>query len=163
MDSFLLMALAGWVLYWMTVYVVQTGGLALPSTLRNPAIGWGVLAVPIAIGLLRRLTMWVQESRSYQRGDHVVYKMPKTSTHPAPRAEDVYPFPHGEEYSYFVRKPWTVVSVSHDNRVVEVLTPGGKRRIVRADDRLLHKAHLLEELKLRLRWHKSFPEVATAA
>lgn len=43
---------------------------------------------------------------------------------------------------------------------VEVVTSGGKRRVVRTDDPRLHKAGQIESLILRLRAGKHFPAVS---
>ena len=153
MDSILILALMAWVGYWMFAYVFRMGGIDLPE----PAFAfrWAWIALPLAaIALLARHARFHRRG-AYRVGDHVVYRMQKFSPHPGRRAEAVYACPHGDGYSYFVRKAWTVVDAFEDT--VQVVTPGGKYHSLRADDPLLHRAGLIESLALRLRWNKSFP------
>ena len=95
-------------------------------------------------------------SRGYRTGDHVVYLMPKCRTQPGVRAENVRASKRGENYAYFVRKPWTVAR-KVDSDHVEVVTRGGKRHVLKTDDPLLHHAGIWESLVMRFRWHKNFP------
>ena len=44
-------------------------------------------------------------------GNFVVYEKAKTSTHPSPRAENVFPSRHGDTYSYVIKKFWKVLRV----------------------------------------------------
>ena len=160
MDAILLLALMAWAGYWMCVYVVRVGGIEVPAQI--PAIPWTWVAVAFVAFLAVRYRHLFRLNRAdgYQPGDRVIYRVQKFSPHPGPRAEGVYPCMHGEDYSYFVRKPWTVVQVTGNE--IEVVTPGGKLHTLRADDPLLHRAGLLETAVLRLRWHKTFPRVSDA-
>jgi hypothetical protein len=85
-------------------------------------------------------------------GDPVIYRMRKHSTSPGPRAEDVTPAPHGEDYSYHVDKLWTVVAVQPDGRIV-ARTRRGKEHVLEPDDPSLRKAKWWE----RLLWRSRFP------
>lgn len=87
----------------------------------------------------------------YKPGDRVVYLATKHSAHPGPRAEDVEPEPHGEGYTYHVKKYWTVADVGSDGWLT-VITRRGKRRRVCADDPHLRPARWWEVLFLRSRF-----------
>jgi hypothetical protein len=87
----------------------------------------------------------------YKPGDRVIYRLTKHSSHPTPRAVEVWPEPQGEFYSYEVLKYWVVSSVEHDGRLV-VTTRRGKNRTVRADDPALRRAHWWECLLFRGRF-----------
>jgi hypothetical protein len=128
------------------------------------AIGLMVWPYVVAAAGLLFLGYWVYRAgrrivtgMRFSPGDHVVYIKQKFSTHPGPRAEDVHPARHGDGYSYVVRKPWTVVRVV-DKDAVEVVTPGGKHHLIHTDDPHLHRAGIVEQLALWLRWQKRFPE-----
>jgi hypothetical protein len=82
-------------------------------------------------------------SQSFAPGDPVVYHMTKRSTRPGPRAADVRPALHGEDYAYHVEKHWTVTAV-RPNGQVEVCTRRGKRHVLRADDPALRPARWWE-------------------
>jgi hypothetical protein len=86
----------------------------------------------------------------YSVGDHVVYHKPKSSVHPGPRAEDIHPAEHGDDYSYLVDKYWTVSAII-DDETIEVTTRRGKRHQLRVDDPNLEKAgglkHVLSKSK----------------
>jgi hypothetical protein len=79
----------------------------------------------------------------YKPGDRVVYLASKHSSHPTPRAEDLEPEPHGEGYSYAVRKYWVVAEV-HSDGTLSILTRRGKQRTVRASDNRLRPARWWE-------------------
>lgn len=83
--------------------------------------------------------------RKFKVGDRIVYRKPKVSDHPGPRAEDVHPSPHGEDYSYVVDKYWVVAEVLDDETIVAVTRRGKKHRL-RVDDPNLHKAGPLGKL-----------------
>src|SRR5262245_258267 len=91
-------------------------------------------------------------STPYEPGDVVVYRKQKRSLHPGPHARDIYPAPHGDEYSYWVDKFWRVIAVEPDNTLV-VRTRRGKEHRLPADDPALRRAHWWEWLLL---WHR-FP------
>jgi hypothetical protein len=84
-------------------------------------------------------------------GDFVIYSMTKSSVHPGAHAKDVYPAPHGDLYSYYVPKYWTVIAVGPDPRVT-VCTRRGKQRTVDADDPALRRARWWEGLLFRRRF-----------
>jgi hypothetical protein len=93
----------------------------------------------------------------YKPGDRVVYTASKHSDHPSPRAEDVEPEPHGEGYSYAVRKYWLVVSVGPDGAVTAI-TRRGKERVLPANDPRLRPARWWESLLLGSRFPQRPPE-----
>jgi hypothetical protein len=94
----------------------------------------------------------------YKPGDRVVYLATKHSAHPGPRAEDVEPEPHGEGYTYHVKKYWMVTDVTPDGWLT-VVTRRGKHRKVSADDPHLRPARWWELLLFRRR----FPAPGVAA
>jgi hypothetical protein len=81
----------------------------------------------------------------YQTGDRVVYLTTKHSAHPGPRAEAVQPEPHGEGYSYDVKKYWVVAEV-HASGMLTVITRRGKERAVLASDPRLRPARWWEHI-----------------
>ena len=92
----------------------------------------------------------------YEPGEHVVYRKQKMSTHPGPRADEIYPSASGEDYSYVVDKYWTVKRTI-DEETIEVQTRRGKLHQLRVDDPVLRKATWLENLLYR----KRFPTLET--
>lgn len=86
----------------------------------------------------------------YKVGDHIVYCKCKASPHPGPRANDIRPAQHGEDYSYVVAKYWVVSAVLDD--CIEVMTRTGKLHYLKPDDPNLRKANLIEELFSRGRF-----------
>ena len=88
-------------------------------------------------------------------GDCVVYRAYKVSTHPTPKAKELYPSRCGETYSYAVDKYW-VVSAVHADKKIEVVTRSGKLRSLHFNDPNLHKAGLFE----KVRRHERFPQLA---
>jgi len=95
--------------------------------------------------------------RKFNVGDLVVYRKPKRSTNPSPRAKDIHAAPHGEDYAYMIEKYWSVAEVRDDDTIV-VSTRRGKRHQLRIDDPLLRKANLLDMIFRRSR----FPQLASA-
>jgi hypothetical protein len=91
--------------------------------------------------------------KALKPGDPVIYRKTKHSTHPGPRAAQVDPAAHGDDYTYQVDKFWIVVVVEADGRV-EVCTRRGKRLTVRADDPALRRARWWERLLFRHRFPK---------
>lgn len=81
----------------------------------------------------------------YKPGDCIVYRQTKHSSHPTPRAVEVWPEPKGEFYSYDVLKYWVVSSVQHDGRLV-VKTRRGKSRVIQREDPALRRARWWERL-----------------
>ena len=90
---------------------------------------------------------------TFDIGDWVVYQKEKVSTHPGPRACEVFPSEHGEDYSYIVPKFWQIAETPDDRHVV-VVTRTGKRHTLNVDDPHLHKASLFERLRYRDRFPK---------
>ncbi len=78
-------------------------------------------------------------------GDFVVYQKEKISTHPSPRAENVFPSRHGDTYSYVIKKFWKVLRV-FDDETIEVETRCGKRRTLVYGDHCMRKAGLWQRL-----------------
>ncbi len=89
---------------------------------------------------------------SLQIGDPVIYRKPKSSSRPGPRARQVYPLEHGEAYHYVVDKFWKVTGINDDG-TVEVVTRRGKKHCLQMDDPNLQKAGLFRYLVFR----KKFP------
>lgn len=87
----------------------------------------------------------------YQKGDWVVYRKQKVTTHPGPRASNVAPAPAGETYWYTVDKFWVVVDVEKNGDLV-LRTRRGKQHTIRSGDRALRKASLWECLLYRSRF-----------
>ena len=87
----------------------------------------------------------------YSVGDYVVYCKHKASPHPGPRAHDVRPSDHGEDYSYLVNKYWIVTAV-HPDEGIEVQTRTGKLHYLKPNDPNLRHANLLEEWFYRNRF-----------
>lgn len=81
--------------------------------------------------------------REFQPGDRVVYRKTKHSLHPGPRAQDVFPAPGGDDYSYSVDKYWTVTDLTDDDRVV-VVTRRGKTHVLDKNDPNLRRARFWE-------------------
>lgn len=77
--------------------------------------------------------------RTYHKGDRIIYRKSKMSEHPGPRAQQVYPSSHGEQYAYLVDKFWTVVDIREDGTLV-VTTRKGKLHELQPEDPLLRKA-----------------------
>jgi hypothetical protein len=81
----------------------------------------------------------------YRPGDRVIYTATKHSAHPGRRAEAVEPEPHGEGYSYAVKKYWLVVGVEPGGLLL-IVTRRGKQRAIAASDPRLRHAHWWESL-----------------
>ena len=94
----------------------------------------------------------------FYAGDKIIYRKPKSSFSPGPRARDIYPLAHGEAYHYIVDKYWKVEKVYADGSL-EVVTRTGKTNRLQANDPNIHKAHLLQ----RLFYKKRFPSSNVAA
>ena len=73
------------------------------------------------------------------------------SDHPGPRAENVHPSPHGEDYSYVVDKFWTVSAVYEDG-TIDAVTRTGKLHHLKEDDPLLRKASVVEKMRFKDRF-----------
>ena len=90
-------------------------------------------------------------SRRFKQGDPVVYRMPKFSTRPGPRAQDVSPSPQGELYTYEVDKFWVVADLKPDGKVL-LRTRRGKEHLIEADNPRLRHANWWERLVYRGRF-----------
>ncbi|MCG8344605.1 MAG: hypothetical protein MI685_05520 [Chlorobiales bacterium] len=91
---------------------------------------------------------------SFQIGDPVIYRKPKNSPRPGPRARQVYPLEHGETYHYVVDKFWKVIGVNDDD-TVDVVTRTGKMHRLEKNDPNLYKARFIKYLFFR----KRFPDL----
>jgi hypothetical protein len=89
----------------------------------------------------------------FKPGDRIIYRLSKHSSHPTPRAVEIWPEPKGEFYSYDVLKYWVVAKVQSDGRIVAV-TRRGKSRTIHGDDPALRRARWWE----RLLFSSRFPE-----
>ena len=89
---------------------------------------------------------------TFQPGDRVVYRVPKFSRRPGPRAKNIHPAPNGDTYAYEVDKYWIVADLQEGQLVLK--TRRGKRRVVSQTDERLRKASLIERL---LKGHR-FPQ-----
>lgn len=94
--------------------------------------------------------------RNFCSGDLVIYRKPKYSVCPGPRARDIQPAKCGDTYAYRVDKFWVVVDLDGDNRVL-VRTRRGKSHFIDAGDTNLRRASWIERLWYRHR----FPSVAS--
>jgi len=90
--------------------------------------------------------------RLFKKGDLVVYRKAKYTTHPGKRARSVDAASRGEFYHYVVDKFWKVTDVRDDGELVAV-TRGGKQHVIPADDLNLRHANLLDLIR---HWRK-FP------
>ncbi|REJ68842.1 MAG: hypothetical protein DWQ31_06540 [Planctomycetota bacterium] len=90
---------------------------------------------------------------AYKPGDWVVYRKPKRSTRPGPRAKSVHPARRGEEYTYVVDKFWLVVDALEDEIVVQ--TRRGKRHVLAAASSNLRRAGWWDLLVNRHRFPQS--------
>jgi hypothetical protein len=93
-------------------------------------------------------------SRTFGPGDPVIYHKTKYSTSPGPRAREVTPTPHGEDYAYVVDKFW-LVKESRDDGTVVLITRRGKEHQVRKDSPNFRHARWWE----RLLYSGRFPEL----
>ena len=90
-------------------------------------------------------------SNGWSAGDWAIYRKPKRSTAPGPRAQDVMPATRGEFYSYTVDKYWIVKEVLTDGRLL-LQTRRGKQHEVDADDPSLRRPRLWEKWLRRNRF-----------
>jgi hypothetical protein len=91
----------------------------------------------------------------FKVGDAIVYRKPKSSFRPGPRARQVYPLEHGEAYHYVVDKFWKVARVNGDG-TIEVVTRTGKKHLIEASDPNISKFRLFQHFLYR----KRFPKLA---
>jgi len=91
----------------------------------------------------------------YKKGDWVIYRVSKVSSHPGPRAEHVSPEPRGEHYTYDVDKFW-VVDDLEDHGKVRLRTRRGKAHVIEVDNPRLRHASWWERI-----WYRDrFPQLA---
>lgn len=90
----------------------------------------------------------LRSKSSLHPGDAVIYRVTKHSPCPGPRARQVSPSPHGDDYTYQVDKFWLVDRVLEDGRLV-IRTRRGKTRVIRPDDVNLRPASWWELLLYR--------------
>jgi len=93
----------------------------------------------------------------FKVGDKVVFQVHKNSNHPGPRAKNVRPEVHGENYNYDVDKYWKVYSVEKDQLVL--ITRTGKLHAVKTSNKSLRKANIFELIFLGKRY--DFPHELT--
>lgn len=91
--------------------------------------------------------------RELKRGDPVIYRLTKRSTHPGPRAVNIHPAPHGDTYTYCVDKYWRVKKVMEDNKVL-LYTRRGKEHVCDQDDANLIQPGMIRKIV----FSKRFPE-----
>ncbi|MEI8185528.1 MAG: hypothetical protein WCG19_02420 [Chlorobiaceae bacterium] len=87
----------------------------------------------------------------FRVGDKIVYHKPKSSFCPGPRAKQVYPLEHGEEYHYVVDKFWKVSKVNEDG-TLDVVTRTGKKHRLKTSDPNITKVHFLQHILYRKRF-----------
>lgn len=98
---------------------------------------------------------------NYQAGDLVIYRKPKHSTSPGPRAINVHPTPHGDDYDYMVDKYWVVDEVKNDGTII-TRTRRGKRHEIDSDDPHLRPASLWHRIVHRGRFPDTDPQTHQA-
>jgi hypothetical protein len=91
------------------------------------------------------------EANEWEPGDWVVYRKQKRSTAPGRRAEQVFPAPAGDMYSYVVEKYWIVKEVLPDG-TMRLRTRRGKEHVVPVDDPRLRRLRWWERLRLAARF-----------
>ena len=91
--------------------------------------------------------------KSFRRGDWVVVRKSKQTTHPGPRAKHIDAAPKGDYYSYVVDKFWIVVDVLSNGRVV-LKTRRGKTHVMDPNDPQLRHATLWDRLLHRRRFNQ---------
>jgi len=87
-------------------------------------------------------------------GDRLIYRKRKVSPRPGPRARNIQPTEHGDDYYYEVDKFWTVADILDDGQLLAV-TRTGKKVYLSAEDERVRKAKLIE----RLRYRERFPAI----
>lgn len=89
--------------------------------------------------------------RNWKPGDWVIYRMSKHGVAPGRRAHHVSASQKGESYNYIVDKFWVVERVAA-NGDLHVRTPGGKTRVLSAQDPNLRPARWWH----RFQWGERF-------
>jgi hypothetical protein len=95
--------------------------------------------------------------RAFRKGDCVVYRRSKYTTHPGPRAHDVDASEHGDNYHYLVDKFWIVADIPVEGQLL-LRTRRGKTHVVEALDPNLRHATWWD----RIRYHRRFVELQQA-
>jgi len=98
--------------------------------------------------------------RTFKRGDWVVFRRRKYTTHPGPRARDVEAAEKGEFYRYVVDKFWVVLDVMADGHLL-LKTRRGKRHKVDSNDPELRRANLWDRIRYRSRFDQLRPTDAS--
>ena len=134
---------------YMTVILLILTLVILPA-----AIGFGFClesqrAADNAAGLWSRLFR-----DNWHPGDFLIYRKPKVSSHPGPRARNIQAAENGDSYYYEVDKFWALSDVMDDGRLLAV-TRTGKRVYLSPEDERLHRAGWLA----RVRYRDRFPAV----
>ncbi len=93
-------------------------------------------------------------SHPYSPGDPVIFHKTKYSQRPGPRAREVTPTPHGDDYAYVVDKYWLVKECRDDGTLI-LVTRRGKEHHVKADSPNLRHANWWERFVYKGR----FPEL----
>jgi len=91
----------------------------------------------------------------FNKGDLVIYRMPKYSSHPGPRAVNVDAAPMGEAYRYEVDKFWVVEDIQAESNHITLKTRRGKRHQIPTDDPHLRLAGFWE----RFLYKRRFPNL----
>lgn len=92
------------------------------------------------------------QSSGWSVGDWVIYRKPKRSNVPGPRARNVVPATRGESYSYTVDKYWVVKELLGDDRLL-LQTRRGKQHEVSVHDPLLRRPRIWDRWLLRRRFN----------
>ena len=92
--------------------------------------------------------MW---KRTFSRGDWVVYREPKCTLRPGPRAKSVHPAARGDHYYYSVEKFWIVDEIRNNGELV-LVTRKGKKRVKTATDPQLRRASFWDRIRYRERF-----------
>ena len=91
------------------------------------------------------------QSSGWDVGDWVIYRKPKRSSAPGPRARNVMPAKRGETYSYTVDKYWVVKELLDADRLL-LQTRRGKQHEVSVADPALRKPRVWERWLFRSRF-----------
>jgi len=81
----------------------------------------------------------------------VVFRKQKRGIAPSPRAKNLRPAQHGEDYGYDIEKYWRVCEILADGQL-EVVTRRGKRHQIVATDARLRRANWFERWFLATRF-----------
>lgn len=154
-DLRLISALMIWVLAGAVFHMGRSFGFDATGWMRGEA-SWIVGSAAVAALAAGLLVRRFRSRRAFHPGDRVIFAAQKSGLQPGPRAEAIYAFPNGEGYSYIVRKPWIVARLIGSD-AVEVVTRGGKRRVVRTSDPGLRRIGRWTALWFCLRTRRSFP------